>query len=183
MGIPCGPNRQSASLPPPLLSRLFVVPGGVRVKPEPWNGHRSFQPWKPASRTSPAGRTRLGHLGQRLRIEATSLDRPPLPQAHDHPMGWQQYSCRLRLSRTNIYILYIIRATSHILRRAPHTPMAASQRETQPRFHPLELAARRGRRTPEASPPPAGEARCFTAFSRRSRASREVSPFGSEGLG
>ena len=138
---------------------------------------------KPASRTSPAGRTRLGHLGQRLRIEATSLDRPPLPQAHAHPMGWQQYSCRLRLSRTNIYILYIIRATSHILRRAPHTPMAASQRETQPRFHPLELAARRGRRTPEASPPPAGEARCFTAFSRRSRASREASPFGSEGLG
>ena len=27
-------------------------------------------------------------------------------------MGWQQYSCRLRLSRTNIYILYINRATS-----------------------------------------------------------------------
>ena len=100
------------------FSRLCRSHGGSPDSPEPWNGHRTSSGLSLAFRSRPRGlRPRAGQgLVTSAKDSESGQPHSIHPQSSPtdliiEPMGSQQYSCRLRLSRRNLYILYINRAT------------------------------------------------------------------------
>jgi len=104
------------------FSRLCRSHGGSPDSPEPWNGHRTSSGLSLAFRSRPLGlRPRAGQgLATSAKDSESGQPHSIHPQSSPtdliiEPMGSQHYSCRLRLSRKNLYILYINRTTERKL--------------------------------------------------------------------